>query len=226
MNCETIKTRLDDYLDDALAPRVRSETAAHLAHCKDCSRELAFRRELIDGLRDLPVPPMSPGFRTRAFSQAAGRERRTVNYDFAAGFSGAIAAGLLVWIALMFWQPGFDPAGGPALQVVQLQIETPSEVSLVFHSGEAIPSVDFELNLPAGVMLAGYPGQQQLAWQDGLKKGRNVLKLKLIAEANVDGELVSIIHHEGRQKVFRVPLRTSDTGAGLTSMRSHNALLI
>lgn len=224
MNCDFIRTQLDDYLDESLGDQAGTAVAAHLAHCESCRAELALRRELLEGLRELPVPPMSPGFRERAFEHARGVRRSAFSY--AAGFSGAVAAGLVIWIAMMFWQPGFDQPEGDVLQAVQLQVETPSQVSLVFNSDEDIRNVDFRLELPEGVRLAGYPGQQQLAWQDRLQKGRNVLKLNLVAERGMDGELVSTIVHREQRKVFRIPLKASETGAVLTPARQHDALII
>lgn len=49
---------INEYLDQALAPRLQAETEAHLADCRDCAARLAELRSLfasIDTLADLPL---------------------------------------------------------------------------------------------------------------------------------------------------------------------------
>jgi hypothetical protein len=53
MNCENFDALLDRYLDEELLPDELRDVDAHLADCPRCRHELAYAREVQQGLHDL-----------------------------------------------------------------------------------------------------------------------------------------------------------------------------
>jgi len=211
MQCETARQFLDDLLDQQPIAQ-QNQLQQHLDGCRHCQQALEARQRLLDQLRAMPVPPPSSGFAARALRQARMQPRSRTPV-FAAGFGSAIAAVLAVWLISSSWLP--DRPVAPAVQQVALNIEQPRTITLAFNVPEALEKVDFQLQLPQGVALAERPGTRQLHWQDSLKRGRNVLQLKLVGKYRSQGTLVATIEHEGKRKVFRVPLNVLANDARL-----------
>jgi len=218
MQCDSAQQLFDDLLDQQPIPQ-QSQLQQHLDGCRSCQQELAARQQLLAQLRSLPVPPPSSGFAARALRQARHQPRpRAV---FAAGFGSAIAATLAVWLISNTWLA--DRPVVPPVHQVALQIEQPRTITLAFNSPDTLEKVTFQLQLPKGVALAGRPDTRQLQWQDSLKRGRNVLQLKLIGKYRTKGTLVATIEHDGGQKVFRVPLSVGTNDARSSLVRQHIA---
>lgn len=58
MNCDELKTRLSEYVDDVLDPETRGLADEHLAECEVCRAELASLKALVHELRSMePVEP-------------------------------------------------------------------------------------------------------------------------------------------------------------------------
>lgn len=212
MNCNNVISLLDEYLDNSLILPERAEIHAHLANCAVCRSELKARQRLLAGLRELPVEPMRSGFQKRAFKQARQAHERDRS-GFFLGFGSAVAAGLLIWLGLSWWQIQIQPAD-IQMPAVVLKVEQPNDVRLVFNANEDLQPVDFTLVLPFGVALQGHPAQQEISWQDRLAKGRNVLNLVLLATGQVDGEVVAVITHQGKQHRFTIPLTVDANRSG------------
>ncbi|MEJ2061072.1 MAG: zf-HC2 domain-containing protein [Gammaproteobacteria bacterium] len=217
MNCDQAKTQLDDYLEGTLSRVDVQRLEHHLQGCVSCRGELQAMRELMDGLRHLPLPPASPGFQARVLHTARKRSRAPLG--FAAGFGSAVAAGLLVWVVVGVWQGG-PPAPADATAGIQMTLHQERTVDLAFNASKDLEGVTFSLELPAGVSLARYPGQRHVVWKDRLAKGRNLLKLHLIAERPMAGELVATIRRGDSSKSFRVPLEVSERGTLLLPIQN------
>ncbi|MES9991448.1 MAG: zf-HC2 domain-containing protein [Candidatus Thiodiazotropha sp.] len=212
MNCNNVKSLLDEYIDNDLTLPQRAEIDAHLASCAACDAELQTRRVLQMKLRELPVAPLRPGFKKQAFRQAARSHEKT-SHGFFLGFGSAVAAGLLIWFGLAFWQVQVPPTV-VQMPAVVLQVEHPQDLRLVFNANEDLQPVAFSLQLPAGVLLEGYPQQREISWKDRLTKGRNVLNLVLIASQQVNGEVVAVISHQGKERRFHIPLKAEVNRSG------------
>jgi anti-sigma factor (TIGR02949 family) len=59
--CDQVLSRLDEFLDRALAPAEQAAVERHLEECLHCGRALQFEATILDGLRDrlrrIQVPP-------------------------------------------------------------------------------------------------------------------------------------------------------------------------
>jgi len=213
MHCTEARNLLDDHLDGLLDQPHGEALAAHLQNCADCRRELADRQALLARLRELPLEAPAPGFAARALHRTRQKHAQRVR-GFATGFGSAVAAGLALWVAAGFWHPT-EEASTPHVQAITLNVQQPRTVNLAFNvpAQDRYEQVRFRLILPPGVSLAGRPGKREIAWEDRLEPGRNLLSLPLVAEPGTTGELIAQIEIQGVKKTFRIPVRATAQGA-------------
>lgn len=157
-------------------------------------------------LKDYPMPAAEAGFYDQALARATHEgSKRQRNRWLATGFGAAIAASLAIWmIGAIFLANPDIPAGDPSLPGITMALEEPHTVNLVFASARALDSATLTVSLPAGVELAGFPGQSEITWQTSLTAGKNVLPLTLIALTPTGGELLARLEHENRDRTFRL----------------------
>jgi hypothetical protein len=157
-------------------------------------------------LEGLPAPTAAPGFYKQAVARATAQgARRERNRWVMAGFAGAVAAGLAIWFVggMLLTGPQL-PDAGAGIPEVAMTLEEPRTVNLVFSASEALAKATLTVSLPAGVELAGFPGQTEISWETSLNEGRNLLPLKLIALTPAGGELLARLEHEDRNREFRL----------------------
>jgi hypothetical protein len=163
-------------------------------------------------LKDHPIPQADAGFYDQALARATHTgSRRQRNRWMMTGFGGAIAAGVAVWLisGMLMTAPQVPDAGVASIPGVTMALEEPRTVNLVFSATEAMDSATLTVSLPAGVELAGFPGQTEISWETSLNEGRNLLPLKLIALTSVGGELLARLEHDDRDRVFRLQVNIS-----------------
>ncbi len=166
-------------------------------------------------LRDYPMPQAAAGFYDQALARAtliSARQQRT--RWMLTGFGGAVAAGLAVWLisGMLMTTPltsATTESMSAAIPGITMTLEEPRTVNLVFASATALDSATLTVSLPAGIEMAGFPGQSEISWETNLKKGRNLLPLKLIALTPVGGELLARLEHDDRGRVFRLQVNIS-----------------
>jgi hypothetical protein len=172
---------------------------------------IAEERELLDLLKDYPVPQAEAGFYDRALVRAVHRgSRRQRNRWLLAGFGSAVAAGLAIWVitATLMTAPQL-PDAEPAIPGVTIAMEQERTVRLVFSSAEALDSATLTVSLPDGIELAGFPGQREITWETSLQEGRNLLPLTLIALTPAGGEVLARLEHKDRDRTFRLRVDVS-----------------
>jgi hypothetical protein len=163
-------------------------------------------QELLDLLKDYPVPQAEAGFYDRALVRAVHRgSRQQRNRWLLAGFGSAVAAGLAIWMitAMLMTTPQL-PDAEPAIPGVTIAMEQEHTVRLVFSSAEALDSATLTVSLPDGIELAGFPGQREITWETSLQEGRNLLPLTLVALTPAGGELLARLEHKDRNRTFRL----------------------
>jgi hypothetical protein len=168
-------------------------------------------QELLEMLKDYPVPKASAGFYDQALVRAAQQgTRRQRNRWLMTGFGSAIAAGLAIWVitAMLMTTPQ-APDAGPAIPGVTIALEQEHTVRLVFASATALDSATLTVSLPEGIELAGFPGQREISWETSLQEGKNLLPLTLIAKTPAGGELLARLEHEDRDRTFRLRVDVS-----------------
>jgi hypothetical protein len=159
-------------------------------------------RELLDLLKEYPVPEAEAGFYDRALVRAVHKgSRRQRNRWMLAGFGSAIAAGLAIWaITAMLMTTPQLPDAGPAI---------PGVTIAMLASAEALDSATLTVSLPEGIELAGFPGQREITWETSLQEGKNLLPLTLIALTPAGGELLARLEHKDRNRTFRLRVDVS-----------------
>ena len=168
-------------------------------------------QELLELLRDYPVPEADAGFYDRALVRAVHKgSKRQRNRWMLAGFGSAIAAGLAIWVitATLMTTPQ-APDAEPTIPGVTIAMEQEHTVRLVFASAEALDSATLTVSLPEGIELAGFPGQREITWETSLREGRNLLPLTLIALTPAGGELLARLEHKDRNRTFRLRVDVS-----------------
>lgn len=213
MNCERFRRDWTDWHEGWLGEEAAG-MARHRDACAACARYDRQMRRLVEELAALPLPAGETAA-TKAPVATAGA--RTV----AASRWLALAATLVVGIALglvLGNRPGSDDTivaepielGGAAEQRIAIAVESP----------RALDRVEFVVELPEGVELAGFPGQRSVRWEGRLAEGRSRLQLPLrIAPDAEGGRLVTrIVHPEGERRLV-VPLQDGDDSVALDAAR-------
>jgi len=223
MNCNHAQKKFDEYLDNTLNAEQFGAIELHINSCSDCNAALEQLRVMRDTLRHMPVEPARPGFAADALRVAReahlARENSAVQtrsntvqgfqHWFAAGFGGAVAAGVALWavFSLLFpVQPVVD------LSTFSIALNQTRNVSLAINVPDDIDGVTLSVRLPKNFALVGHPGKRTLAWQTRLKKGRNVLTLPVMALEQGKGQLVARVTHDNKSKALRVNLQTKAKG--------------
>ncbi len=170
------------------------------------NRHVMEEQELLDLLKDYPVPEAEAGFYDRALVRAVHKgSRRQRNRWMLTGFGSAIAAGLAIWaISAMLMTAPQLPDAAPTIPGVTIAMEQEHTVRLVFASAEALDSATLTVSLPEGIELAGFPGQREITWETSLQEGKNLLPLTLIALTPAGGELLARLEHDDRNRTFRL----------------------
>ena len=168
-------------------------------------------QELLERLKEYPVPEARAGFYDQALVKAASQgTRRQRNRWLMTGFGSAVAAGFAIWvITAMFMTTPQVPDAESAIPGVTIALEQEHTVRLVFASATALDSAVLTVSLPEGIELAGFPGQREISWETSLQEGKNFLPLTLIALTPAGGELLARLEHEDRDRTFRLRLNVS-----------------
>ena len=168
-------------------------------------------QELLELLKDYPMPEATAGFYDQALIRATHEgSRRQRNRWLITGFGSAVAAGLVLWLigGLFLTAPNL-PTLDASIPGIAMTIEEPRTVNLVFASAAALDSATLTVTLPEGIELAGFPGQREIAWQTSLVEGKNLLPLELVALTPAGGEVLARLEHNNRSRTFRLRVDVS-----------------
>ena len=168
-------------------------------------------QELLELLKDYPMPEATAGFYEQALVRATHEgSRRQRNRWLITGFGSAVAAGIVLWlIGGLFLTAPTLPEPGASIPGIAMTLEEPRTINLVFASAAALDSATLTVTLPEGIELAGFPGQREIAWQTSLVEGKNLLPLELVALTPAGGEVLARLEHENRNRTFRLRVDVS-----------------
>lgn len=203
MNCKIILTELDDFLDDELKPAQYQQVRRHLGECDSChqvwQQELQFRQLLKE--HNVPTPAL--GLEERVFAKLPRQAVKSNKKAFIAGFSGAMAAGVMILVAAAMF---LNPVTQQQVPNITLTLHQSKKVKMVFDVPEMVAEATFSMTVPMHIKIAGKPGLHQIEWKTALKKGKNLLSLPIVATAAESGELVAEIRYGNQVKTFRLKL--------------------
>ncbi|MEE8306693.1 MAG: zf-HC2 domain-containing protein [Gammaproteobacteria bacterium] len=210
MNADHIDNQLDAYLDGDLPEEARQGITEHVHQCERCQQQLAEAESLQAQLAALPVEGPAADFFTQALANAAKQDRRAPMNRWVKNMGGAIAAGVVILVVVGLLGRNPTPEITPQLQGVTMALHESRTLNLVFSSAEALEGAQLVVELPLGLELDAYPGEQRIRWKTSLQAGRNLLPLDLIAVAGSGGEVVAYLEHGDKSKTFRLRVHVTD----------------
>ena len=210
MDCKHFQDHVDDYADGLLHEDLQRQAMQHLEICSDCREHLAEHQELLQVMKDLPVPQMRPGFMQQALKRAT-EQKSHHRRGFVKGFSSALVAGLVLWTVTFLMLPDQEAMQGDVAQVM-LTLHEERTINLVFEAPDQLAEAKVTLILPANVEVVGFPGQREIAWRTPLNKGKNILPLPLKANGLVDDQLVARIESGTSKKTFVIKISGVEDG--------------
>ncbi|HHL45541.1 MAG TPA: hypothetical protein ENJ24_03110 [Gammaproteobacteria bacterium] len=210
MNCEQLHSQLDNYLDGELSAELHNQAETHISGCESCRAAVAEAREIQEALRQIPAPPMRPGFASQAIKHAVNQHSHH-RRGFVAGFSTALAASLVLALFIGGLLPDMEqsPESG-ATPAVLISMQQPQTVNLVFDVATAMENATLSIVLPDSVEVVGFPGQHEITWQTSLQAGRNILPLPLKGIMHSNSTVVASIEQDGKKKSIRIPIEVND----------------
>tara|TARA_R110000850_G_scaffold91742_23_gene194788 strand:- start:2392 stop:3162 length:771 start_codon:yes stop_codon:yes gene_type:complete len=219
IECQELHLRLDDWLDSALGLSTEHALEMHALECAPCGVMVRRERQMRAALSALPAPAPRPGFVAEALRNARMADRAPEasgshgSGNWMMAFSGAAVASSCFAIALWVWQPNGRIGAEPAtpnrlatvaampvsqvaqvaaranLQTVALSIGKVESMRLRIEAPRNFSEVNFSVDLPEHVELAGQPGIRAITWKGALNKGDNILDLPLVASGEASGVL-------------------------------------
>lgn len=214
MNCTDLKEKFDDYVDGTLASAEAEQLRQHARSCDACQQLIDREQKLRSALSEYADSSIAmPGddFFDRALVTAARRGvKQQHKRSWMTGFGSAVAAGLAIWIisGVLFNAPE-GVVVDPAMPTITMALEEPRTINLVFSSATVLDDATLTVLLPEGVELAGFEGQREITWVTSLKKGKNLLPLRLIATVATEGVLLATLKHGDDDRVFRLRVEVS-----------------
>lgn len=219
MQCTEAKNQFDEYLDGMLNVAGRTTLLGHVDFCSDCHEELVALQALRNAMRELPVEPPRPNFAAEAMKAATGgditsRDRKPGKQAdfmlwFGTGFAGAMVAGLVLWGVFFGFRQWQEPTPAASFNIAVYQQKN---IALAFNAPSDVKGVTVSIDLPEHFELAGHEGRRQLTWTTDLKKGRNVLKLPVVASGVGDGTMVATLSRDKQVKTLRILLTAGKPG--------------
>ena len=207
MPCNCNEQTFDAYLDGQLSEGEAKAAATRVAECSQCQAKQASWLTLKASLASLPVEEPRPEFFDQAMAVAM-RRRRSSDRKRRSQWSvapGAVAAVLLVWLAVGLIRGESAPSARAA--EVTIALSTTSPINLVFEATDDLVDARVSLALPNGLEVDGFEGRREISWTTDLHRGKNVLRVPLLARAEPTDELVARLDHGTGSKTFRLKVR-------------------
>lgn len=224
MNCRRARKLIPMIFDGETPPEVVSAVEAHKDACGNCRRYYDGVKKLV-ALARAPGDIRAPGDFTSKIMSAVARERATAGssvhsppdarwfftapqrWAFAAG---ALAAAVLISAVFTFSRRNAEVLYvGPHDEVIlpagysraaAFRKETSGYVKIRMDSAADISGVSLEITLPEGLRLAG--GGARALWRGDLKKGQNLVILKVEGATGDEYVIDGVLRKNGLSKPF------------------------
>lgn len=202
MNCEQFRTQWTEWREGLLEDGA-DEMARHRESCAACAGYDRQMRRLVTELGHLPLPEGES-----ATERSAGYSGRSASAPRWVALAATLALGIA--LGLLLGDRG-DDGEMIVAEPVALEGAGTQRIAIAIESRRAYEEVDFVVELPAGVELAGHPGRRSVRWTGSLSEGRSRLRLPLqIAPGSEGGRLVTrIVRPDGERRLV-VPLEPVD----------------
>lgn len=210
MKCDRARNLIEQetVTDHADAAALRE----HLQECKDCRAD-AEDRQLVAGLRSLPVPSPGAGYEQRVMSAALDRFPRHRMPHHAAWFTAmAASVCLAVVLTLQLAVPERTPRASavPSFTVTARPHET-RVIDVVLDTKRPLSGATLMVSLGDGLELENRPRTRELRWTTDIKAGGNKLSLPVKLLDENGGDVIVILEHGELNKQVRVRVTGTDT---------------
>jgi hypothetical protein len=140
------------------------------------------------------------------FESADGRRRRPTRAQRVVGFAFLGAFGLTILTVVLTGLNVQSPRArrAPETPAVELTIDEPRTINLVFAARGALDGIELTVDLPPGIELATHPGERRVVAQTALAAGDNALPLTLVARGGSGGQLAARLRTGDDRKTFVV----------------------
>jgi hypothetical protein len=128
------------------------------------------------------------------------RAQRVVGFAFLSAFGLTILTVVLTGLNVQ------SPRTRRALETpaVELTIDEPRTIHLVFAARAALDDVELTVDLPSGIEVATHAGDRRVVSRTALAAGDNALPLTLVARSGSGGQLAARLRAGEDRKVFVV----------------------
>lgn len=204
MKCDQARNLLEQEIvtDHADAAALRE----HLQECTDCRAD-AEDRQLVAGLRSLPVPSPGAGFEQRVMGAALDRFPRRRMPHHAAWFT-AMAASVCLAVVLTL-QLAVPPERTPRASAIPSFTVTarPHEtrvIDVVLDTKQPLSGATLMVSLGDGLQLENRPRTRELRWTTDLEAGGNQLSLPVQMLDENGGDIIVTLEHGELSRQVRV----------------------
>jgi len=195
---------LQDSIDSKLADSDAKSVADHHKECSVCAMQYKNALTVIEVLKDIHVPPSSPGFSTRVIENAT-KTKKTRIVNLLRYITSGIAASFIILAVLVstFFNPVFENQSMPVV-FIDGEFQT---IKVAIDSAQAIDSVEMTIHISDNLAIEGYEGQKNISWNTKLNQGVNFIALPVSAIALGDGEITTRVRLNGKERIFTIKTR-------------------
>lgn len=209
MDCRQFLENLDSGLVELESP----EMQAHRSGCVACRRAAALKTESLAILRGLPEPPVPSDLSERIFDfipKDGAQRQHASRLSWALALAATLMLGVGIGMTLRW--AAITPDSGYQVRngTIVVPIDTVTQVRIAMDAARPLEHVAFTVNVPAGMHLRGHPDERLVAWHGALAKGRNVLKLELVADRGTTGTLETDLQYGGHNSAYKVQVVATD----------------
>lgn len=216
MNCDQTNQLMQDYIDGQLSNEEMSALREHVQLCSVCNTIHNALVNVREQLQNISIPPHSEGFVERVLAQATkpAMDKRYQTVPKIIG--GSLAAGLLAFwlisVNTLPTAPGDTGLTASGIYHVAVNDEVKT-IKVAIDSNEALEGVNMRIELTPNLQLSGFTGRQQVDWSTNFRKGVNILSLPIVGLASGDGEIITSVRVNGKNKMMRIKTRYQDGNA-------------
>ncbi len=205
MNCEQVNNLLQDYIDGDLPEAQLKALTEHHQICSTCESNYRKAVQIRTLLQTMPVPPASEGFVDRVLNKAqhSSDNQKPVIYK---AFAGAIAAGFAIWFitaSTLLTTPVNTQNSTNDIYKVMVSNEIKT-IKVAIESKYKLSNVQMSIELSPNLELAGFGSRTSINWNTQLKKGINLIQLPILGLAAGDGEIITRIQMNGKEKIMHI----------------------
>jgi len=209
MECNKIEKIIWGVFDKEASADEKKVVKEHISTCESCRKIYDEVNHMLVSLKRTPSEDVPANFAQRLRNRIATPEVSSKRYfsKIAFAFGTGLATVLLFllirgnFVSPVRYVPPQDAARLASLynNTTLIQDET-GYLRLDIRSKQDLEDITLEITLSDGIILAN--GKKSASWSGDLKKGQNIIILKVKGEISGISNINGLIKQDGRQKSF------------------------